>query len=50
MLLLCHRLYVCTVYIAVVYVAVYNLVQSEEEYSLIWKAKLLTSQIEKHKW
>ena len=50
MLLLCHRLYVCTVYLAVVYVAVYNSVQSEEEYSLTWKAKPLTTQIEKHKW
>ena len=39
MLLLYHKLYVCTVYIAIVHVAAYNSVQSEEEYSLIWKAK-----------
>ena len=39
MLLFCHKLYVCTVYIAVLRVAVYNSVQSEEEYYLIWKAK-----------
>ena len=44
-LLLYHRLSVSTVYLAVVYVAVYNIVQSE--YSLIWKAKPLTIQIDK---
>ena len=44
-----HRLYVCTVYIAVVYAAVYILVQSKEEYSLIWKAKPLTVHIDKGK-
>ena len=32
------------------YVALYILVQSEEEYSLIWKAKPLTIQIDKGKW
>ena len=31
-------------------VALYILVQSEEEYSLIWKAKPLTIQIDKGKW
>ena len=31
-------------------VAVYILVQSEEEYSLIWKAKLLIIQTDKGKW
>ena len=46
-LLLYHRLSVSTVYLAVVYVAVYNIVQSE--YSLIWKAKPLTIQIDKGK-
>ena len=47
MLLLYRRLYVCTVYIAVVYVAVYILVQSEEEYSLLWKAKPQTDKSKK---
>ena len=40
MLLLYHRLYVCTVYIAVVYVAVYILVELEEGYSLFGKQSL----------
>ena len=31
-------------------VAVYILAQSKEEYSLIWKAKLLTIQTDKDKW
>ena len=31
-------------------VALYILVQSEEEYSLIWKAKPLKIQIDKGKW
>ena len=31
-------------------VAVYILVQSKEEYSLIWKAKPLTIQTDKGKW
>ena len=42
-----HRLSVSTVYLAVVYVAVYNIVQSE--YSLIWKAKPLIIQTDKGK-
>ena len=51
MLLLHHRLYISsTVYIEVIYVAVYLLVQSEEEYSLIWNAKPLTIQTDKAKW
>ena len=37
--LLYYRSYVCTVYIAVVYVVVYISVQSEKDCSLIWKAK-----------
>ena len=47
MLLLYHRLYVFIVCIAVVYVAVYILVQSEEEHSLIWKAKPLAIETDK---
>ena len=47
MLLLYQRLYTSTVYIAVVYVTVYILVQSEEEHSLVWKAKPLTIQTDK---
>ena len=47
-LLLYHRLSISTVYLAVVNVAVYNIAQSEE-YSLIWKAKPLTIQIDKGK-
>ena len=48
MLLLCHRLYVCKVsvfamkkasYFSNLYVVVYVLVQSEEEFSLTWRAK-----------
>ena len=40
MLLLYHKLYVYTIYKAVVYEAVYVLVQLEEKYYLIWKGKL----------
>ena len=49
-LLLYHRSYVYTVYIALVYLVSYILVQSEEGYSLIWKAKPLTIQTDKDKW
>ena len=58
MLLLYHRLYICTVsvfpmdkgYLLYYNVAFYILGQPEEEYSLIWKAKPLTIQIDKCKW
>ena len=49
MLLLYHRLCVCTVYIAAVYATVYPLIQSEEDYTLIWKAKPSTVQSDKCK-
>ena len=44
------RLYVCTVYIAVIHVSVYFLVPSGEEYYLIWKAKPLSIETDKSKW
>ena len=44
-----HRSYIYTVYIAVVYLASYILVQSEEGYSLICKAKPLPIQTNKVK-
>ena len=54
MLLLYHRLYISyTVYhrwLLYYNVAVYVLVQSEEEYSLIWKGKPSTIQTSKGKW
>ena len=55
MLFLYHGLYVCTVSVFSVAKAnyflsiVYIFVQSEEEYCLIWKAKLLTIQTDKGK-
>ena len=48
MLLLYNQLQVCTVSIALIYVAVY--IQSEEPFSLIQKAKPETIQTNKGKW
>ena len=55
MLLLYHRLYISYILqivtsLYLLYVAIHILVQSEEKYSLIWKAKPLTIQTDKGKW
>ena len=44
------RLFGCTVCLVVLYVAGYYLVQSEEEYSHICKAKPPAIQTDKNKW
>ena len=49
-MLLLYRLYVFTNHIVVVYIVLYISVQSEEEYSLIWKVKPVTIQTDKGKW